>query len=658
MLALPHEMNAPAEPSLHNIVIKGRWKILNTLGKGAFGEVYQAMDLLSGESVAIKVENPSCKKPVLKLEISIMRRLQGCPYTCRFINCGRFTTPQSPEALLAQQASGTGPPIYSYLVMQLLGANLSELRRRCVQNRFSICTTAILAKQMLSGIEALHEVGVLHRDIKPGNFCLSNESSPYDRARCYLIDFGLSRRYLSQSGNVRESRSKVGFRGTARYASINAHLGRDLSRADDLWSLFYVLIEFLKGQLPWKGKEKEKIGEMKQVMTNPDLIAGLPQPMFTIFEHLSGLGYKDRPDYSLLQNCFDDLFACSGQPDDIPYDWELSEKSQVALLSTNREGLNDNFSVGNRQDRTAEELSIGRNSVRPGQSQHGAGIVSTHFDNYPNSPMSPGDRTRGTMYGSSPLLTHGYTEAIMSPGGAGIKSFVNSHNFVGAPPGDTVFPTYGQSASQPSKYVATRRGSLGHITDGTTGGYGNEDGAEESQPSPPMGHIEPPVQEYGSSPEENMATAHRSPTSRHAPPLVPRPPVSPPKNGMNNLRFRRYFQPLVQTGNKSNPTIDTTMVRSASGSMPSPPVSNNSPLNSSNQPDQADGASRNFTYSPQYAFENRATTFREVYPPGSKTQIQAGPIAEGLVLTSDGIIVDTRNPGRTYAQPVIMGRRG
>ncbi|KAI8813070.1 kinase-like domain-containing protein [Cladochytrium replicatum] len=640
MLALPHEMNGPAEPSLHNIVIKGRWKILNTLGKGAFGEVYLAMDLLSGESVAIKVENPSCKKPVLKLEISIMRRLQGSPYTCRFINCGRFTTPQSPEALLAQQASGAGPPIYSYLVMQLLGANLSELRRRCVQNRFSICTTAILAKQMLSGIEALHEVGVLHRDIKPGNFCLSNETSPYDRARCYLIDFGLSRRYLSQSGNVRESRSKVGFRGTARYASINAHLGRDLSRADDLWSLFYVLIEFLKGQLPWKGKEKEKIGEMKQVMTNPDLIAGLPQPMFTVFEHLSGLGYKDRPDYALLQNCFDDLLACSGQPDDVPYDWELSETTQLALLSV--KGVHDNFAVGGHQDRTIEELSIGRNSVRPGQSQHGAGIVSTHFDICPNSPMSPGDRTRGTMYGSSPLLSHCYTEAMMSPGGAGNKFFAASNNFVGAPPGDTVLPSYGQSATQPS-----------------TVGFGNDDGAEESQPSPPMGHIEPPLQEYGSSPEENVATTPRSPTSRNPPPLVPRPPVSPPTNGISsNLRFRRYFQPLVPTGNKSNPTIDTSMVRSASGSMPSPPVSNNSPLNSSSQPEQTDAAARNFTYSPQYAFENRATAFREVYSPGSKTQVQGGPIAEGLVLTSDGVIVDTRNPGRTYAQPVIMGRRG
>ena len=56
----------------------------------------------------------------------------------------------------------------------------------------------------------------------------------------------------------------AGFRGTVRYASVNAHDNREMGRHDDLWSLFYMLIEFLQGQLPWrKIKDKDQVGQIK-----------------------------------------------------------------------------------------------------------------------------------------------------------------------------------------------------------------------------------------------------------------------------------------------------------------------------------------------------------------------------------------------------------
>lgn len=62
------------------------------------------------------------------------------------------------------------------------------------------------------------------------------------------------------NGEVRPSREQSGFRGTARYASLNSHQGKDLGRMDDLWSLFYVLIEFVTGTLPWrKLKDKDQV---------------------------------------------------------------------------------------------------------------------------------------------------------------------------------------------------------------------------------------------------------------------------------------------------------------------------------------------------------------------------------------------------------------
>lgn len=65
------------------------------------------------------------------------------------------------------------------------------------------------------------------------------------------MDFGLSRRYREECGELKAARQEAEFRGTSRYASLAAHNCQDLGRVDDLWSLFYVLVEFITGGLPW-----------------------------------------------------------------------------------------------------------------------------------------------------------------------------------------------------------------------------------------------------------------------------------------------------------------------------------------------------------------------------------------------------------------------
>ncbi len=104
---------------------------------------------------------------------------------------------------------------------------------------------------MINRIENLHKHNFIHRDIKPENFVIGLENKSNI---IYLIDFGLSKRFKNsktfQHIPYRENRSLI---GTVRYSSINSHLGIEPSRRDDLESIAYVLIYFLKGYLPWQG---------------------------------------------------------------------------------------------------------------------------------------------------------------------------------------------------------------------------------------------------------------------------------------------------------------------------------------------------------------------------------------------------------------------
>eukprot|EP01116_Phalansterium_solitarium_P006661 TRINITY_DN19002_c0_g1_i1.p1 TRINITY_DN19002_c0_g1~~TRINITY_DN19002_c0_g1_i1.p1 ORF type:complete len:591 (+),score=173.25 TRINITY_DN19002_c0_g1_i1:252-2024(+) len=285
-------------------IIKGRWKIVKKIGQGAFGEIYQSKNILTNEMVAMKVERVDSKKQVLKLEVTVLKKLQDCPYVCRFITCGRFND-------------------YNYMVMELLGDNLSELRRRMPDGKFSLATTLKLGQHMLLAIEAVHELGYLHRDVKPSNFAIG--LAPGKRRTTFIIDFGLSRRFLLGTGEVRPARESSGFRGTARYASINSHLCKDLSRRDDLWSLLYLLIEFARGSLPWrKLKDKDKIGETKIQFNNADLVADLPSEFLLFMQHLQSLQYADRPDYSYMKGLLVAAHKKVSPVEDPPLDWEVS----------------------------------------------------------------------------------------------------------------------------------------------------------------------------------------------------------------------------------------------------------------------------------------------------------------------------------------------
>ena len=95
---------------------------------------------------------------------------------------------------------------------------------------FSLSTTLRLGYQILKGIEAIHDVGFLHRDVKPSNFAVGR--TPQTMRHIFMLDFGLARQYTNAAGEVRPPRGAAGFRGTVRYASINAHKNKEMGKEE------------------------------------------------------------------------------------------------------------------------------------------------------------------------------------------------------------------------------------------------------------------------------------------------------------------------------------------------------------------------------------------------------------------------------------------
>lgn len=161
--------------------------------------------------------------------------------------------------------------------------------------------------------------------MKPDNLTIGDGKNAH---RIYLIDFGLAKKYMSSKGEHIKYREGKGLTGTARYASINTHLGIEQSRRDDLESLGYVFLYFLKGQLPWQGlrarnvKEKyEKIKEKKILTKIDELCSGVPEAFFKYCSYCRRLKFNEKPDYEALRKIFKDLADEQGIVYDYIYDW-------------------------------------------------------------------------------------------------------------------------------------------------------------------------------------------------------------------------------------------------------------------------------------------------------------------------------------------------
>lgn len=280
------------------------------LGSGSFGDIYLAEHIQTGDSVAVKIESTKTKHPQLVYEAKLLKHLQGGP--------GIVT--------LHYHHSDAN---HNIMVMDLLGPSLEDLFNSC-DRRFSLKTVSMIADQMLHRIEYLHSKSFIHRDIKPDNFLIGRSKKV---STVYIIDFGLAKKYRDQKTHQHiPYRENKNLTGTARYASINAHLGIEQSRRDDLEAIGYVLMYFNRGSLPWQGinantkQEKyHKIMEKKMSTSAESLCQGFPPEFFAYLTYCHSLRFEDRPDYNYLRRLFKDIFVREGFENDGVFDWSPSE---------------------------------------------------------------------------------------------------------------------------------------------------------------------------------------------------------------------------------------------------------------------------------------------------------------------------------------------
>ncbi|CAM0942885.1 unnamed protein product [Alopecurus aequalis] len=295
-------------------IVGGKFKLGKKIGSGSFGELFLAVNVQTGEEVAVKLENVKTKHPQLHYESKLYMLLQG----------------------------GTGIPHlkwfgvegeYNVMVIDLLGPSLEDLFNYC-SRKFSLKTVLMLADQMINRVEYMHSKGFLHRDIKPDNFLMGLGRKAN---QVYIIDYGLAKKFRDlQTHKHIPYRENKNLTGTARYASVNTHLGVEQSRRDDLESLGYVLMYFLRGSLPWQGlkagtkKQKyDKISEKKMLTPVEVLCKSYPSEFISYFHYCRSLRFEDKPDYSYLKRLFRDLFIREGYQFDYVFDWTILKYPQI-----------------------------------------------------------------------------------------------------------------------------------------------------------------------------------------------------------------------------------------------------------------------------------------------------------------------------------------
>ncbi|GMR33564.1 hypothetical protein PMAYCL1PPCAC_03759, partial [Pristionchus mayeri] len=309
-------------------ILGEKWRIVQKLDSGGFGNVYQVQDIKDPTKIAaLKVEPSQTDEwNHLKLETTVLKELHADGYRAHVPRLFRAAKRRS----------------YCYMIITLLGENLLKLKRRHFPGGMPLRTWTRVAVQCLYGIKTMHDRGYVHRDIKPQNFVLGYSATPAYARVIYIIDFGLSRNYAyaptagCKKWIARRARARLEFRGTYRYASPTMHEEKEQGRKDDVWSWLYMMIDLYCG-LPWVDDDTlPQLNKKKLHMKDEDLMIRMPESTKFIPKHLRSLNVYQRPNYVKIYRALESLRRSTKTAYEDPYEWESKETA-----ATNKKAMRE-----------------------------------------------------------------------------------------------------------------------------------------------------------------------------------------------------------------------------------------------------------------------------------------------------------------------------
>jgi len=250
------------------MLIANKYKLLERIGNGGFGSIFKGENIRTKELVAIKIELNSSFTKMLKREAQIYQYLGRAP-----------GIPQVKWYGVTEECN--------YMVLPLFGDSLNS-------KTFSLLDSFIIGQKMLKMVEFIHRKGLIHRDIKPDNFVLSQNGKDI-----YIIDFGLCKKYMENNKHI-EMKTGKAMLGTLNFVSVNVHNGIEPSRRDDLISLAYVILRLINGEIPWQTQKENSMIKMQKMCISD--WSKTPIQLIEYLNYCIGLKFDESPNYNLLVN--------------------------------------------------------------------------------------------------------------------------------------------------------------------------------------------------------------------------------------------------------------------------------------------------------------------------------------------------------------------
>lgn len=256
-------------------LINNKYKIIEKIGEGSFGNIFKAFNTRKRENVVIKIESIIGGTKLLKHETIIYQYLKDTPGVPKIKWYGK-------------------DDLNYYMVLELLGPSLEKLKAKL--GGFSLRMTLTIGLKIIKLLKNIHEKGLVHRDVKPDNFLFGQN----DNTELYIIDFGFCKSFIENDAHI-PLKKMNGLIGSLSFASINAHDCNELSRRDDIQSLAYMLIYLFHGSLPWQTlsipnpKERNQIIKEYKIgiQRHPDI-----HPVFKYYlEKAIRISFEETPNY-------------------------------------------------------------------------------------------------------------------------------------------------------------------------------------------------------------------------------------------------------------------------------------------------------------------------------------------------------------------------